>query len=60
MSASMTAARDVAFRRTRNRDGELVAEFLTDELDQLGCIVQVAVRAGPAERKVAAQREHMV
>ena len=41
-------------------DGELVAELLTDELDKLGGVMQVAAGAGPAEGEVAAQGEHMV
>ena len=60
---------DVGFQRTAGNvalggacdsDGELVAELLADELHQLGGIVQVAVRAGPAKGDVAAEREHVV
>ena len=54
------AALDMALGRACDRDGELVAELLADELDKLGCVVQIAVRAGPAEGQVAAQGEHMV
>ena len=50
----------MAFGRARDRDGELVAELLADELDKLGGIVQITVRAGPAEGQIAAQGEHMV
>ena len=55
-----TAALDMALGRACDRDGELVAELLADELDKLGRVVQIAVRAGPAEGQVAAQGEHMV
>ena len=50
----------MTFRRTRDCDGELVAELLADELHQLSGIVQVAVGAGPAKGQVAAQRQHVV
>ena len=50
----------MALGRACDRDGELVAELLADELDKLGRVVQIAVRAGPAEGQVAAQGEHMV
>ena len=53
-------ALDMALGRACDRDGELVAELLADELDKLGRVVQIAVRAGPAEGQVAAQGEHMV
>ena len=46
--------------RACDRDGELVAELLADELDKLSRVVQIAVRAGPAEGQVAAQSKHMV
>ena len=54
------AALDMALGRACDRDSELVAELLADELDKLGRVVQIAVRAGPAEGQVAAQGEHMV
>ena len=50
----------MALGRARDRDGELVAELLADELDKLGGIVQIAVGTRPAEGQVAAQRQHMV
>ena len=50
----------MALGRACDRDGELVAELLADELDKLSRVVQIAVRAGPAEGQVAAQGEHMV
>ena len=41
-------------------DGKLVAELLADELDKLSRVVQIAVRAGPAEGQIAAQGKHVV
>jgi len=54
------AAGDVALGRAGHGDGELIAELLTDELHQLGGIVQIAAGAFPAEGQVAAQGQHMV
>ena len=50
----------MALGRTRYRDGELVAEFLPDKLDQLGGVVQIAAGSLPAEGQVAAQCQHVV
>ena len=50
----------MALGGTGNGDGELVAELLTDELDQLGGVVKIAARALPAERQIAAQGEDVV
>ena len=53
-------AGNMAFRRTGDRDRELVTVFLADELDQLGRIVQISARTVPADREIAAQCKHMV
>ena len=50
----------MAFRRTGDRNRELVTVLLADELDKLGRIMQVSACAGPADREVAAQGKHVV
>ena len=50
----------MAFRRTGDRNRELVTVLLADELDKLGRIMQVSARTGPADREVAAQGKHVV
>ena len=52
------AAGNVTLGRAGDCDGELVTEFLADELDQLGRIVQISAGSGPADREVAAQGKH--
>ena len=59
MSASMLR-QEMWPWRAGDGDGELVAEFVTDELHKLGGVVQVAARACPAERQVAAEGEDVV
>ena len=54
------AAARMALGRACYRDGESIAEFLTDEGDQLAGGLQLAAGTGPAGRRIAPQGQHIM